>query len=166
MKPVIIYTDGACIGNPGPGGYGVVLSYKERRKELSAGLRLTTNNRMEIIACIAGLSSLKEPCDVALYSDSKYVVDAVSKSWVLKWRRNGWKRKDPNSGVKEVLNQDLWLQVLDLCEKHRVEFNWVRGHAGNKLNERCDELARAAARLPSLGIDLAFENNQRLRQRS
>lgn len=159
MKQVVIYADGACIRNPGPGGYGVKICYKDQRRELSAGFRLTTNNRMEILGCIAGLLALKEPCDVTIYSDSKYVVNAISKSWALKWRRNGWKRKDVNGEQKDVLNPDLWAQMLDLCDKHRVQFKWIRGHSGNEGNERCDQLARAAAAGASLGIDLAYENS-------
>jgi ribonuclease HI len=157
MKQVIIYTDGSCLRNPGPGGYGVVLRYKDQERELSAGFRMTTNNRMEILGCVAGLSALKESCMVTLYSDSRYVVDAISKSWVLKWRKNGWNRRDDSGKVKPVLNQDLWLQMLDLCEKHQTTFEWVRGHAGNEGNERCDQLARMAATGTVLGIDIGYE---------
>src|SRR5215471_14030749 len=114
-KEVVIYTDGACIGNPGPGGYGVVMNYREYRKELSAGFRLTTNNRMEILGCVAALSALKEPCCVTLYSDSQYVVNTMTKSWALNWKRRGWKRKDKGGELVDALNVDLWQQMLELC---------------------------------------------------
>jgi ribonuclease HI len=161
LKEVTIYADGACIGNPGPGGYGVIIAYGERRKELSAGFRLTTNNRMEILGCIAGLSALKERCDVTVYSDSRYVVNTMTKSWAIRWRRNQWKRKDGDGEMKDALNKDLWIQMLELCDKHRVQFKWIRGHSGNEGNERCDELARTAASAGSLGIDTAYENPTR-----
>jgi ribonuclease HI len=144
MKKITIYTDGACSGNPGPGGYGAVLLYKHGgrtyRKELYGGFRRTTNNRMEIISVIAGLEALKEPCDVMLFSDSRYVVDAIAKNWLKRWRENGWKRnkKDP------ALNADLWEHLWNLLQKHTVQFNWVKGHDGNTENERCDALARQA----------------------
>ena len=157
MKQVIIYTDGACLRNPGPGGYGAILRYQDRERELSAGFRLTTNNRMEILGCIAGLQALKERCDVTLYSDSRYVVDSISKSWALKWRRNGWKRRDDSGEAKPVLNHDLWIQMLDLCERHQTNFQWVRGHTGIEGNERCDRLARAAATSSELAVDLGYE---------
>ena len=156
-KIVEIYTDGACTGNPGPGGYGVLLIYSDRRKELSAGFRLTTNNRMEILACIAGLQALKEPCAVTLYSDSKYVVDSVTKEWAVKWRKQGWKRKDKDGTWKDALNADLWAQLLELCDRHQVQFQWVRGHDGNEGNERCDQLARTAATLDELERDVFYE---------
>lgn len=140
MKEVTIYTDGACSGNPGPGGYGVVLMYGTARKELSAGYRLTTNNRMEVLAVIRGLEALKEPCQVNLYSDSRYVVDAIEKGWVVKWRSNHWMRNNK----ERASNVDLWEKLLTLLEKHRVKFIWVKGHADNPGNERCDELARLA----------------------
>lgn len=146
-KRVIIYTDGGCDPNPGPGGYGVVLLYGDRRRELFGGYRLTTNNRMEITAAIRGLEALKEPCAVTIHSDSQYLVNAIEKGWAEKWRENGWKRnrKDP------ALNPDLWETLLRLCDRHDVTFVWVRGHAGNEHNERCDALcheARAAGNLP------------------
>jgi ribonuclease HI len=158
LKRVVIYTDGACTGNPGPGGYGVVLIHGEQRKELFAGFRLTTNNRMEILGCIAGLKGLKEPCEVTIYSDSRYVVNTMTKSWALRWRKHDWKRKDGNGEWKDALNSDLWAQMLDLCDRHWVSFKWVRGHSGNEGNERCDQLARAAAASGRLGIDAAYEN--------
>ena len=146
MKTVTIYTDGACSGNPGPGGYGTVLLYGEARKELSGGYRLTTNNRMEILAVIKGLEALKEPCKVLLYSDSRYVVDAIEKGWVAKWRQNGWMRNKK----ERAQNVDLWERITALLEKHQVSFHWVKGHADNPENERCDELARMAIQSGSL----------------
>ena len=163
-KKVIVYTDGACTGNPGPGGYGVIMLHGERCKELSGGFRLTTNNRMEILACIAGLRALKEPCDVVIYSDSKYVVNAMTKSWALKWRSRGWKRKDKNGELHDALNPDLWAEMLELCDRHSVRFEWVRGHDGNEGNERCDTLARAAtASFNSLQIDAYYEDFKRIK---
>ncbi len=139
-KEVIIYTDGACSGNPGAGGYGAVLLYGDKRKELSQGYRMTTNNRMEVLAVIKALEILKGQCSVTLYSDSKYVVDAIEKGWVKKWKANGWKRNQ-----KEMAsNIDLWERLLQLLEKHHVVFHWVKGHADNIENERCDFLARKA----------------------
>jgi ribonuclease HI len=152
---VEIFTDGACRRNPGPGGYGVVLLYESRRRELSGGFRLTTNNRMEILAAIAGLEALKEPCRVRLYSDSQYLVNAIEKGWAARWRAAGWKR---NSREKAV-NPDLWERLLELCRVHRVEFLWVRGHAGHPENERCDRLATAAADAPDLGVDEGYERS-------
>jgi ribonuclease HI len=155
---VVIFADGACIGNPGPGGYGVVILQGSRRRELSGGFRLTTNNRMEIMGCIAGLSAIDEPSEIALYSDSRYVVNAMTQSWAIRWRKNGWRRKDEGGDWAPALNSDLWIQMLELCDKHRVQFNWVRGHAGNVENERCDELARKAATSSNLAIDRPYES--------
>ncbi len=140
IKTVDIYTDGACSGNPGKGGYGVVMLYNGARKELSAGYEKTTNNRMELLAVIKALEALKERCAVSLYSDSKYVVDAVTKGWAKKWKANGWKKADKS----RALNIDLWERLLDLLDFHEVKFIWVKGHADNKENERCDFLAREA----------------------
>lgn len=140
-KYVEIFTDGACSGNPGPGGWGVILRYKEHEKELSGGEPDTTNNRMELTAVLKGLKALKEPCDVMLMSDSKYVCDAVMKGWLETWKSNGWKK----SNKKPVLNVDLWEPVSELLEQHRVQFVWTKGHAGCPENERCDALAVAAA---------------------
>ena len=137
MKKVEIYTDGACKGNPGPGGYGAVLVYMGREKEFSGGEEMTTNNRMELLGAIVALSALKEPCEVVLTSDSKYLVDAVTKRWVYGWRDKGWKKSDG----KAALNIDLWEQLLALLEIHNVTFNWIKGHAGHPYNERCDALA-------------------------
>jgi ribonuclease HI len=141
MKHVDIYTDGACRGNPGKGGWGAILVYGGREKELSGGERETTNNRMELSAVIAALSALKEPCDITLTSDSKYVVDAVTKGWVESWRRNGWRKADKSP----ALNVDLWEVLLGLLEKHKVDFVWVHGHTGHPYNERCDVLATTFA---------------------
>ena len=152
-RQVIIHTDGACIGNPGPGGYGVVLEYGENRRELSGGYRHTTNNRMELMGPIKSLEALKESCRVTLYSDSKYVVDAVGKGWAKRWQANGWMRNKKEQAV----NPDLWVRLLALCEQHDVEFRWVRGHAGNTENERCDQLAVQAAQQNNLPIDDGYE---------
>ncbi len=150
-----IYTDGACKGNPGPGGYGVVLVSGQHKKELSGGFRKTTNNRMELLACIEGLRSLKRPSSVVLTSDSKYVVNAITKGWAKRWRSNGWQL----SPSKRAKNSDLWVFLLDLCVEHRVNFQWVKGHSNHPENERCDELAVAAAQLKDLPADPGFENN-------
>ena len=139
MKHVDIYTDGACSGNPGPGGYGAVLVYNGKEKELSGGEAQTTNNRMELTAVIAALEALKEPCEVTLTTDSKYVSDAVLQGWARSWRSRGWKKGDG----KAALNPDLWSRLLDLLDIHKVEFVWVKGHAGHPYNERCDALAVA-----------------------
>lgn len=139
QNKVIIYTDGACSGNPGPGGWGAILESGTRKKELSGGEAKTTNNRMELTAVIEGLRALKVPCDVTIVTDSKYVVDAVTKGWALKWRENGWTR---GRGEK-ALNPDLWQSLLELLEIHKVNFQWVKGHAGHPQNERCDRLAVA-----------------------
>jgi len=154
MKTVDIYTDGACSGNPGKGGYGVVMLYGSARKELSAGFEKTTNNRMEVMAVIEGLKALKEPCNVNLYSDSKYVVDAIEKGWLSSWKKNGWKK----SNKDKVLNVDLWIRLEEQLEKHNVRFIWVKGHADNKENERCDALAREAAAGDMLSIDENYSN--------
>lgn len=140
MKEVMIYTDGACSGNPGPGGYGAILFYGKHRKELSGGERATTNNRMEIMAVIKALEILKEPCRVSVYSDSAYVVNCFQKGWIYGWLRNGW----VNSKKEPVENQDLWKQLWDLMKKHQVNYVKVKGHSDNEFNNRCDELARAA----------------------
>lgn len=139
MKTVTIYTDGACSGNPGPGGWGAILIYGEHRKELSGGEARTTNNRMELTGVIAALEALKEPCVVELYSDSKYVIDGLGKGWAKSWRARGWVKSDK----KPALNPDLWGRLLDLCEKHTVKLHWVKGHAENEFNNRCDQLAVA-----------------------
>lgn len=136
-KYVEIFTDGACSGNPGPGGWGVVLRFGTKEKELSGGEKNTTNNRMELTAAIMGLSALKESCKVRLVTDSKYVADGITKGWAASWRKNGWKKADK----KPALNPDLWEKLLDLIEEHDVTIDWVKGHAGHIENERCDKLA-------------------------
>lgn len=141
MKHVEIYTDGACRSNPGRGGWGAVLVYHGKEKELSGGEPMTTNNRMELTAAIEALSALKEPCRVTLTSDSKYLVDAITKGWAESWRARGWKKADKSP----ALNPDLWEKLLVLLEKHTVEFVWVKGHDGHPYNERCDKLATAFA---------------------
>ena len=140
MKTVQIYTDGACSGNPGPGGWGAILRYGAHEKELSGGEAMTTNNRMELTAVIAALEALKESCAVELWSDSKYVVDALSLGWAEKWRANGWKKPDK----KTALNPDLWEKLLTLAAEHEMHYHWVKGHADNEYNNRCDALAVAA----------------------
>ena len=142
MKQVELYTDGACSGNPGPGGWGAILIFKGIEKELSGGEASTTNNRMELTAVIEGLSALKESCIVELYSDSKYVIDGLSKGWAASWRAKGWKKADK----KPALNPDLWETLLTLTEKHQMRYHWVKGHAENPYNNRCDELAVAESK--------------------
>lgn len=134
---VEIYTDGACSGNPGVGGWASVLLYEQHKKELYGNDKETTNNRMELTAVIEALKALKRPCNVTLYSDSKYVIDSINKDWVYKWEANNWIKSDR----KPALNTDLWKELLTLLEVHRVKFVWVKGHNGNEYNERCDELA-------------------------
>ena len=141
MKHVDIYTDGACRGNPGKGGWGAILVYGNTEKELSGGERETTNNRMELTAVISALSALKERCEVTLTSDSKYVIDAVTKGWAVAWKAKGWRKADKSP----ALNVDLWEQLLALLDQHEVSFVWVRGHNGHPYNERCDALATAFA---------------------
>ena len=149
---IIIYTDGGCTGNPGPGGYGAVIIDGESRSELAQGFRRTTNNRMELMACIAALDTLEAPADVILHSDSRYVVNGIGKGWARKWRANGWMR----TKSEEAENTDLWAKLLDLCDRHRVRFVWVHGHAGNRENERCDRLATGATQGPDLKEDHAY----------
>ena len=150
---VNIYTDGACLGNPGPGGYGVLLEVSGARKEKSGGFRLTTNNRMEITAAIAGLESLTQPCRVTLFSDSQYLVKAMTEGWAMKWKANGWMR----NSKEKALNPDLWKRLLLLCEKHEVDFRWVRGHNNHTENELCDRLANEAAKQTGLPVDTGYE---------
>ena len=137
-----MFTDGACSGNPGPGGYGTILRYNGIEKEISGGEANTTNNRMELMAVIAGLQALKEPCSITLYTDSKYVADGIAKGWAASWRARGWKKSDKSP----ALNPDLWGRLLDLLEEHDVKIIWVKGHAGHKENERCDEMAVAQSK--------------------
>ena len=154
-KEVIIYTDGGCLGNPGPGGYGAVLKYGKHVKEISAGFRLTTNNRMEITAAIEALRSLKpgKKNSVVIYSDSQLLVNAMSKGWAVKWKDNGWKRNRKD----KALNPDLWEKLLDEAKKHNLRFVWVKGHANIPENERCDKLSKAAATGNNLIIDTEYE---------
>jgi ribonuclease HI len=151
-KRVVVFTDGACTGNPGPGGYGAVLQYGEHRRELSGGFRRTTNNRMELMAAIKGLEALKEPCSVTLVSDSQYVVKGISKGWARGWRAKAWRRS-----ARTVPNWELWNRLLELCERHQVDLRWVEGHAGHVENERCDRLAVCAAGGADLAADLGYE---------
>ncbi|MEI2693115.1 MAG: ribonuclease HI [Anaerolineae bacterium] len=150
---VIIYTDGGAQGNPGPGGYGAVMLYNQHRKELSGGFRLTTNNRMELMAAITALEKLKTACDVTLYTDSRYVADSINLGWAKRWRANGWRKNK----TENALNPDLWERLLDLLARHKVRVLWVKGHAGNTENERCDVLSVAAARQPNLPADEHYE---------
>ena len=140
MKTVTIYTDGACSGNPGPGGWGAILKYGEYEKELSGGEAATTNNRMELTGVICALEALKEPCAVELWSDSKYVIDSLSKGWAASWKKRGWIKSDK----KPALNPDLWERLLELAARHEMRYHWVKGHAENAYNNRCDALAVAA----------------------
>ena len=142
MKEVTLYTDGACSGNPGPGGWGAILSYKGLEKELSGGEAMTTNNKMELSAAIFGLETLKEPCKVDLYTDSRYLVDAIDKGWLRGWKKNGWCKADKSP----VLNRELWERLDSQLERHQVVFHWVKGHAENPWNNRCDALAVAQSR--------------------
>ncbi len=150
---VTLYTDGGALGNPGPGGYGVVLKHRQQRKELSGGFRRTTNNRMELMAVITGLEALKTACQVTVYTDSRYVADAVEKGWARRWRANGWQRNKH----EPALNADLWERLLTLIERHRVAFRWIKGHAGDPENERCDQLTQEAARQPHRPPDSVYE---------
>ena len=151
---VAIYTDGACSGNPGPGGYGAVLLFKGARKEVSGGFRRTTNNRMEVMGAIEALRQLRFPCKVTLHTDSKYLHDAMEKGWATRWKANRWKR---NKEGEEAVNADLWNLLLELCAKHQVQFVWVKGHASNAENNRCDELAVAATKAKELPLDNCYE---------
>ena len=152
MKKVTIHTDGACKGNPGPGGYGAVLVFGPHRKEIQAGFRHTTNNRMELRAAIAALEELREPCEVELYSDSKYLVKAINERWIQGWQRNGW----TTAARQPVKNQDLWQRLALAMERHRIHWRWLKGHAGHAENERCDELANEVIRSGPLKQDEGF----------
>lgn len=142
MKTVTIYTDGACSGNPGPGGWGAILEWNGVEKELSGGENPTTNNRMELLAVISALEKLNQSCIVELYSDSKYVIDALTKGWLTSWIKNGWRKADKRA----VLNVDLWQRLLPLLEKHEMHYHWVKGHAENEKNNRCDQMAVAESK--------------------
>ena len=152
MKKVTVFTDGSCLGNPGPGGWAAILRYGDKERELSGGFAQTTNNRMEIVAAIEALSALTEVCEVELFTDSQYLRHAVEKKWLAAWLRNGWK----TANRQPVKNQDLWIRLHALLSKHAVHFSWVRGHAGHVENERCDELARGWAGRSNLPPDTGF----------
>lgn len=154
-KRLIIHTDGACLGNPGPGGWAATLTYGDSRKELSGGYARTTNNRMELLAVIQALEALKKPSKGELYSDSKYFLDALNKGWLKNWKRNGWK----TAAKKPVKNRDLWMRLDPLLAEHDLELKWVKGHSGDQENERCDELAKAAALADGLTPDPGYEEN-------
>ena len=156
QKKVTIYTDGSCLNNPGRGGYGAVLLFDPHRREISGGFQLTTNNRMEMMAVIAALEALKEPCQVTLYSDSQYVVNAMTKGWAQRWQANGWKRNKKEMAV----NPDLWERLLMVSKPHDVDFRWLRGHSGIVENERCDRLAFAAATQSGLPEDSGYLPHQ------
>ena len=149
MQEVIIYTDGACSGNPGPGGYGIVLKHGTYHKEFSSGFTKTTNNRMELLAVIVALQQLKTSCDVTLYSDSKYVVDAMIKGWVYKWRDKNWKNRK---------NADLWKMMLQACMQHHMKFIWIKGHMYNEVHNRCDQLAVLASKTDAVHLDEGYLN--------
>src|SRR6478672_12620337 len=154
---IVLYSDGACLGNPGPGGYGTILTYGDHRRELSGGFRLTTNNRMELMGAIKGLEALKRPSAVTLVSDSEYLVNSLRNGWALRWRDRGWKRTG-----KPVPNADLWSQLLMLADVHRIAVEWVRGHAGHVENERCDLLATTAAASNPSDVDVGYERRPSL----
>ena len=157
LKWVYLYTDGACSGNPGPGGWGAILVYNGHEKELSGGERWTTNNRMELTAIIKGLEALREPCYVEVFSDSRYVVDAVNKKWLPKWMERGWK----TLGKKDVANAELWMRIVELMDTHSVVFHWVKGHADNPYNNRCDQMAvRESARFQK--VQALFEERDKI----
>lgn len=156
QKKVAIYTDGSCLGNPGPGGFGTILLYKQHRKELSGGFRLTTNNRMELLAAIIGLESLKDRCEVELTTDSQYVRLGITQ-WLVSWKRNNWR----TSQKQAVKNQDLWQRLDAAASKHSVNWHWVKAHNGHSENERCDELARTAATLQATAVDSNFEESSK-----
>jgi ribonuclease HI len=156
LKEVHMYTDGASSGNPGPGGYGVVLLYNNHRKELSGGFRKTTNNRMELMAVIEGLKALRAKCKVIIHSDSRYIVDSVEKGWLDNWAEKGWIRNKK----EKLSNPDLWQELYALLKEHETEFKWIEGHKGNVENERCDFLAVKASQKNNLPADLNFESNE------
>lgn len=156
ISEILIYTDGGCLNNPGPGGYGVVCVSGNRRKEYSGGFRMTTNNRMELMACIVAMQALRSKYPARIYSDSKYVVDGINKGWAERWKANNWMR----TKTEKAENVDLWSELLRLCEKHTVSFTWVKGHAGNPENERCDELAGEAMSKKGLPSDRNYEKGK------
>ena len=152
QKQVNIFTDGSCLGNPGPGGYGAIIEYGKHRKELQQGYQLTTNNRMEMLAAVRALETLTQPCQVELYSDSQYLRQGITQ-WIHNWKRNGWRTADK----KTVKNADLWQALDQQCQRHRIAWHWVKGHAGHPQNERCDELARTAAGGNDLATDHGYQ---------
>jgi ribonuclease HI len=156
ISEVVIYTDGACAGNPGPGGYGAVMRYNNHRKEISRGFRKTTNNRMELMAVIVSLQLLKNPCKVKLYTDSQYIADSVNRGWAKRWQENNWKR----SKKEKAMNPDLWEKLLELLNIHEVDMQWLKGHDGDPENERADYLATQAIKSKTLKIDQVYENSQ------
>ncbi len=156
-RRIAVYTDGACKGNPGPGGYGAVILHEGSRKELSGGYRLTTNNRMELQSLVAALSALEAPCSLEIYSDSQYLIGGFQKSWVRNWKRNGWL----TAAKEPVQNRDLWMKLDALLARHSFEFHWVRGHASNVENNRCDELAVRASRAKELMTDDEYEESSK-----
>lgn len=156
LPEVQIYTDGACSGNPGPGGFGAILKYGSHMKEISGGYRLTTNNRMELTAVIKGLRQLKKSCRVTIYSDSRYIVDAMNKGWLKKWMAGGWVKSDG----EPVKNSDLWKELVGLLRPHRVTWVWIKGHSENEFNERCDRMAVNAGKEGPLEIDRVYEEEQ------
>lgn len=156
MKKVTIYTDGSSRGNPGPGGFGTVLIYGEIEKQLSQGFTCTTNNRMEIMAALEGLRALKEPCHVTVYSDSQYLVNAMTKGWMVGWKNNGWAKKKKGEELKNV---DLWKEMDEVITSHTIDWKWVKGHAGNRYNEICDKLATEAADGPNKIVDEGFSGS-------
>lgn len=152
LKKIKMYTDGGSIGNPGPGGYGIIINYKDKAKEFSGGYKLTTNNRMELMAAIVGLSVLKEKCEVNLYTDSKYVADGINEGWAERWKKNGWKRNKKDKAE----NIDLWDKLLYLISEHKVKVEWIKGHAGHPENERCDKLVKEAELKKYLPVDEGY----------
>ncbi|QWR77579.1 ribonuclease HI [Candidatus Magnetomonas plexicatena] len=164
LPTVEIYTDGACLGNPGPGGYAAILKFGGKQKVITGGYRLTTNNRMEIMAAIAGLTALKKNCVVNIYSDSRLLVDTMTKGWLQSWIKRGWRKKDGSP----TLNPDLWQKLLTLTEKHQVSFHWIRGHIGDAENELCDKLSKQAAKEQNLPVDEVYEKtaeNSRIKKK-
>ncbi len=153
MKEIQIYSDGSCLNNPGRGGYGVILTYGGHVKEISQGYTLSTNNRMEMLGVIMGLRMLKEKCNVAIYTDSQYVINAIDKGWIYNWQKNGWK----TANKKDVKNKDLWVEFYSEFKKHDIKFHWVKGHNGHPQNERCDELAKQAASGEDLIEDTGYD---------
>jgi ribonuclease HI len=159
-KNVVVYTDGACSPNPGPGGCSAVLLYEKHRKEIAEGYQLTTNNRMELMAVVRALESLNQKCSVQIFTDSRYVRDAFERGWIKKWKSNGWKTRLR----EDVLNTDLWTRLSELCQVHHCVFHWIKGHDRTKENIRCDELAVAAGKKPRLAVDHGYEKTRRLSQ--